>query len=322
MGESAGGRLDSWVRRHPLQLGEVSVSRLVVAFVQRFLDVRAMGLAAEMTYYAVLSLFPLFGALGASLGFLERFVGPAQATEVELAVVRGLDVVFSAEVTADVIAPLVHGLLREERAGFAIGGLLLSLFFASRYFRGVIGSLDLAYSVEERRGTIALWSLGLGYALAAVVTVTAVLSMVVIGPLLGGGHAIARWLGLGTLFEAAWNLLRWPVVFAVATGFLTLIYRFGPNVCNTWRESVPGAGVGMLALLLVAMGFRVYIQATGLQSPTIEDADAAVTLALHMVGALMAALLWLWLSSVVILGGGVLNAELSRMKEGLPPPRA
>jgi membrane protein len=322
MGMSAGDRLDQWVERYPLRVGGTSLSRLAVSFVGRFLEVRVMGLAAEMTYYALLSIFPLVGALGASLGFLERLVGAEQAGQVEVAVIRGLDVVFSPDMTADVVAPLVQGLLREERAGFALGSLLLSLFFASRYFRGVIAALDVAYSVPERRGTVSLWSLGLGYSLIAVITAMAVLSMVVIGPLLGGGRVIAGWFGLGAVFEAGWNVLRWPVVFAVATAFLALIYRFGPNVRNTWRESVPGALVGMLALLLVAVGFRAYIEATGLQSPTIEDADAAVALALHLVGALMAGLLWLWLSSMVILGGGVLNAELSRMQEGLPPPRA
>jgi membrane protein len=298
------------------------VSLLLIHAVQRFLDVRVMGLAAEMTYFALLSLFPLLGALGASLGFMERFAGSAQVEQAEATVIRALDVVFSPQMTTDVIAPLVQGLLQQERAGFAIGGFVLSLFFASRYFRSVITSLDLTYSVEERRGTVAIWTLGLGYSLAAVLTATVVLSMVVIGPLLGGGRVLATWFGLGTAFEAAWAVLRWPVVFILAAAFLTLIYRFGPNVKNTWRESLPGALFGMLALVLVAVGFRLYIEATGLQSPAIDDADAAVNLALHLVGALMAALLWLWLSSMVVLAGGVLNAELSRLQHGLPPPKA
>jgi membrane protein len=315
------GRVGRWVQRHPLRIGETSLSLLLVHAAGRFLEVRVMGLAAEMTYYALLSLFPLTGALGASLGFMERFIGSAQVEEVEATVIRALDAVFSPQMTAEVVAPLVEGLLQQERAGFAIGGFVLSLFFASRYFRSVISSLDLAYSVEERRGTVAIWTLGLAYALGAVLTAMIILSMVVIGPLLGGGRVIAAWFGLGTAFEAGWAIARWPVVFLVAAGFLTLIYRFGPNVRNTWRESLPGALFGMLALVLVAVGFRFYIEATGLQSPAIDDADAAVALALHLVGALMAALLWLWLSSMVILTGGVLNAEVSRLQDGLPPPR-
>jgi membrane protein len=73
----------------------------------------------------------------------------------------------------------------------------------------------------------------------------------------------------------------------------------------------------MTALILVAAGFRFYIQATGLQSPEIDNAEDAVVVALQVIGALMAALLWLWLSSMAILTGGVINAELSRIRQGL-----
>jgi membrane protein len=316
---SSGGRIDRWVGRHPLRVGGISASRLAVRFVDRFLQVRVMGLAAEMTYYGLLSLFPLVGALGASLGFVERLFGPEQALEMEATLIRSLDLVFSPDVTADVMAPLVQGLLQEERTGFALGSLALSLLFASRIFRSAIDTLDAAYNVEERRGTIQLWALGFVFALSAIVVAVAVLSMVVIGPLLGGARAVAEWLRLGSVFEWSWRIARWPVVFAIATAFLSLIYRFGPNVRHSWRESLPGAIIGMLALLLVAVGFRVYIGTTGLDGPAISDADDAVLFALQAFSALLAVLLWLWLSAMVVLSGGVLNAELSRIKGELPP---
>jgi membrane protein len=316
-----GSRIQQWAQRRPIPVGDISVSLLAVRFVQRFLDVRVMGLAAEMTYYALLSLFPMVGALGASLGFAERLFGAEQALAMEATIIAGLDLVFSPDVTQGVVAPLVHGLLREERAGFALGGLLVSLFFTSRVFRSAIDTLDSAYHVEERRGTLQLWGLGLLFSLAAIVVAVVVLAMVVVGPLLGGARSIAIWLRLGDVFEWSWRLARWPVVFGIATGFLTLLYRFGPNVRNTWRESLPGAVFGMFTLILVAIGFRVYIATTGLQSPQITDADDAVLLALEAFGALMATLLWLWLSAMVLLSGGVLNAEISRLR-GVPKPAA
>jgi membrane protein len=316
----ATGRVDRWIRRHPLRVGDISMSRLAERVVSRFLDVRVMGLAAEMTYYTLLSIFPLIGALGASLGFMERFFGPAQALEMEAAILRSLDLVFSADVTADLIAPLVQGLLREERTGFALGSFAVSLFFASRIFRSAIDTLDSAYRVEERRSTIQLWSLGLLFALAGVAVAALLISMVVVGPLLGGGRAIAHWIGLGAAFEWAWAIARPPVVFVAATAFLSLIYRFGPNVRHTWRQSLPGAVFGMLALVLVSSGFRVYISATGLQSPVITGADDAVAVTLQAFGALLAALLWIWLSAMMLLTGGVLNAEVARLRGETPPP--
>jgi membrane protein len=316
------GRIDMWVQRHPLRIGRLSVSRLAERVVSRFLDARVMGLAAEMTYYALLSAFPLIGALGASLGFMERLLGPEQTQAMEVAIIASLDLVFSAEMTADVMAPLVQGLLQEERTGFAVGSFALSLFFASRIFRSAIDTLDSAYRVEERRGTLQLWALGLLFSVAAVLIAALLISLIVVGPLLGGGYAIARWLGLGAVFEWVWTLARLPVVFVLATAALSLIYRFGPNVRNTWRQSVPGAVFAMLALLLVSTAFRVYISTTGLQSPEITDADDAVAVVLQAFGALMAVLLWIWLSAMVMLTGGVLNAELSRMRGETPPPAA
>lgn len=315
-------RLDRWIRRHPLRVGGVSLSRLLARIAGRFLDVRVMGLAAEMTFYAVLSLIPLLGAMGASLGFLERFIGPAETLRVEAAIILALETIFSQEATTEVITPLVQGLLRQERAGFALGGFLVSLFFASRVFRSAIDTLDSAYSVEERRGTVAVWTLGFAFSVGAVVVGTLVLSMVVVGPLLGGGHAIAGRLRLGTVYQVAWAVARWPAVFAIGAAFLALFYRAGPNVRNTWRQSLPGAVFGMAGLLIVALGLRYYLQLTGLQSPEIEDADDAVAVALQVIGALMAALFWIWLSSIVLLTGGVVNAEVSAQRGESPPPQA
>jgi membrane protein len=145
--------------------------------------------------------------------------------------------------------------------------------------------------------------------------------MVVVGPLLGGGRVIASWLGFGEPFEWIWAVARWPVVFAAATGFLSLLYHFGPNARSRWRESLPGALFGMLILVLVAIAFRLYIGVTGLRSPAISDADDAVVLVTQAFGALMAVLLWIWLSAMVLLTGGVLNAEVRRLADVRPVER-
>lgn len=314
-------RAEDRARRHPLRLGGVRLTVLSIRVLRSFLDARVMGLAAEMTYYAILSVFPLIGALGASLGFLERAAGSDAAMEMEAAVTRSLTAIFNPELTREVIAPMIEGLLREERAGFALGSFLLALFLASRVFRSAIHTLDLAYGVEERRGTAELWLLGFIFSVGAIITITMVLSMVVVGPLLGGGHLLAHRLGLDAQFTLLWNVGRWPTVFLIATGFLVVLYRFGPNVRNTWRQSLPGALFGMVTMILFAVGFRSYLQFTGSPAPTPDEAEAAVALAAQVVGAGLAALLWLWLSGIALLTGGVVNAEISRERNEVPPPQ-
>lgn len=305
-----------------MRVGRVSISLLILRLVERFMAVRVTGLAAEMTYYALLSIFPLIAALGASLGFLERLVGRDAVEQVEATLIAALAAVFSTDVTDTIITPMVQGLLTQERAGFALGGFLLSLFLASRIFRSAIDTLDAAYRVEERRGTIALWALGFLFSLGAILTATAVLSMVVVGPLLGGGRAVAHTLGLDVAFEIAWTLARWPLVILIAIAFLSLLYRTGPNVRNTWRQAYPGAVFGVVALILIAIGFRLYLEVVGTSAPGIADAEEAVNIAAQVFGALLASLLWLWLSAMAILTGGVLNAELSRIRQETPEPQA
>ena len=79
------GFVERWAHRYPLRIGDTRLTLLLVRIVRSFLGVRVMGLAAEMTYYTLLSIFPLIGALGASLGFLERIIGRAAVEQVEVA---------------------------------------------------------------------------------------------------------------------------------------------------------------------------------------------------------------------------------------------
>jgi membrane protein len=321
MAEGWFGRLEAAIQRGGIRIAGLNLPLLALKIVQRFLDVRVMGLAAEMTYYAVLSIFPLVGALAAGLGFLERLVGPEPVAEAEAMILVGLNAVFATDVTQDVFAPMIEGLLREERAGFALGSFLITLFLAGRVFRSAIHTLDVTYRVEEWRGTLELWTLGFLFSLGAIITGVIILSMVVVGPLLGGGRAIAEWFNLGDAFEVMWSLLRWPAVFLVATAYLAALYRFGPNVRNRWGQTLPGAVFAVFGVLAVSLGFRLYLEVVGVESPELIDADVAVLLAAQVIGAGMAALLWLWLTAMVVLTGGVVNAEVSRLRHELPPPQ-
>ncbi|WP_087509948.1 YihY/virulence factor BrkB family protein [Cellulomonas iranensis] len=316
-------RVEAWAHRHPVRVGRLDVLPFVVRCVRRVVDVRITGLAAEMTYFALISAVPLVTALGASLGYLERLTDPGRVAQVEDAVVGAVSHVLADDVAQEALVPLVRGLLREERTGFAIGSVLLTLWLASRMFRAAIRALDDAYTVPERRGVVAQVVLGLALALGGLVTLVTVLVLVVVGPLLGGGDEIAQRLGLGDAFGTVWALARWPVVVLVAGAYLTLLYRYGPNLPRgtTWRRAVPGALVGTVGLVLVAAAFAVYLQVAGPSGPDV-DGGRLVQVAAQVLGALLAAVLWLWVSAIVILTGGVVNAELDRRAARRPAARA
>lgn len=302
-------RIERQAARLPVRLRHRNLAVLSVRSGRRFVNVRLTGLAAEMTYYTVLSLVPLLGAVGAGLGLLERIVGERRIIELEDALVDALGGVFTAEVVDEVVAPLVRELLRQERTGFAIGSLLVSVWLASRAFRAAIRALDDAYAVDERRTLIEQWLLSLALTVGALLLVTVTLSLLVVGPLLGEGQQLAELIGLGEAFEVAWAVGRWPFLAVVIVSFLTVLYLVGPNVENTWRQCVPGAVAASVALVAVMVGFRVYLQVAGPQIPEVTTGNEAVVVAAQLLGVLAAALLFIWLSNIAVLLGGVVNAE-------------
>lgn len=294
---------------------------VTVRAVLRAGDVRVTGLAAEMSYYALISLVPIATALGSSLGFLRPLLGDEQVEQIRTSIVDALTSIFAQQVASDVLAPLVDGLLSEERTGFAVGAVVVTLYLASRVFRAAVRALDDAYRAGTRRNVVAQYALGLLFTIGALVVIVTVSLLVVVGPLLGNGSALAETLGLGDVFQVAWDWLRWPVAFAVGLAFLVLLYRYAPNITTTWRRCLPGAVLGSLGLLLVSSGFMLYVRLAA-PSTLVDDAGnaAVVRAAAQMLSLVLAGVLWLWLGSIVVLLGGILNAELDEERaEGAGP---
>lgn len=309
-------RIQHRVERREDPERRVNLVSLTLRSVRRVQETRVTGLAAEMTYYGLISLVPLALALGSSLGFLERILGTEQVAQIEQSLVDGVATVFASDVTDDVLVPLIEGLLTQERAGVAIGSVLAALWLASRMFRAAIRALDDAYAVQERRSFLALQVLGVVLAFGAVITLLTLVAMVVVGPLLGDGQQIADQFGLGAYFEVAWGVLRWPAVAAVVALYLTMLYRYGPNVDTVWTRCLPGAVLGTILLIGISLGFGQYLAYTGTSVLDRESVqDTAVQAAAQTVGLVLAGVLWMWLSSIALLTGGVLNAELERKAE-------
>jgi membrane protein len=285
---------------------------VLVRIAQRVVAVRITGLAAEMTYFAALSVLPLVTALGASLGLLERFTSSEQVDEMRRTAVDAVGVVLSDDLTRDVVSPLLTELLQQENVGVALSGLGVTLWLASRVFRAAIRALDDAYGVEERRPVLQQYALSLGFSLGAVVVLTVVLSMVVVGPLLGGAQALADQAGAGAVFAWVWTWGRWPVVVLVGVAWLTWLYRAGPNVSNSWRSALPGALVATAVLIVLTIGFRLYLGVAGPQGPEVRDSPDAVLIVGQFLGVALACLLYAWLVSIAVLLGGVVNAEWER----------
>lgn len=308
-------RVYAWAQERDASIGGRNPWLLSANVVRNSVEDRVGGLAAEMAFWALLSMLPMLVTIAALLGYAARIVGDDRLRSGQDALIRAGSVVFSSDLTREVVRPFVTGLLQDGRGGVAITGLVVALYLASRVFTATIRALDLAYRAEERRGLLQQRLIALALAGCFVLVVVVGLVLVVVGPLLGGGQALADGLGLGGAFRFAWEVVRWPLVIAMMTLFLAAVYLWGPNVNNRLRDCLPGAVLGVVTWLVASMALRVYLAAGGGgESIAVTTEDQAVALVARAIGTVVAALLWTFVTGLAILLGGELNAELERTR--------
>jgi membrane protein len=268
-----------------------------------------------MSFFAMLTLVPLTVAVGAALGQIQRFVGPEKIARGQDAAISLVRVVISPRLSDGVVDPFVRAQLNQQKGGAAIGGLLLTWWLAGRLFAATSRALDTAYDERHQRLSVHQRLIALGFAFGSVVVVFLTLGIMVDAPFLDEQRDVALEVGVSQALVTAWYLGRWPVVLLVLVAFLLCLYRYAPTVRHAWRHLLPGAVLGVLLWILAAVGFRVYL-AFGSGAPTgVVVNDARVVIIGQAVGAVVATVLWTYFSSVAILVGNELNAELGRLRD-------
>jgi membrane protein len=310
-----GDRVLAWAARRPERVFGYNPWQLGAHVLRTALRHRVTGPAAEMSFFAMLTLVPLTVAVGAALGQIQRFVGPEKIARGQDAAIALVRVVISPRLTDGVVDPFVRAQLNQQKGGAAIGGLLLTWWLAGRLFAATSRALDTAYEERHRRLSVNQRLIALGFAFGSVVVVVLTLGIMVDAPFLDEHRAVAAQFGVSQALVTAWYLGRWPVVLLVLGVFLLCLYRFAPSIRHAWRHLVPGAVLGVLLWILAAVAFRIYL-ALGRGAPTgVVVNDARVVIIGQAVGAVVATVLWTYFSSVAILVGNELNAELARMRD-------
>jgi membrane protein len=306
-------RILAWAERRPQRILGYNPWQLAAHCIRTSLRHRVTGPAAEMSFFAMLTLVPLTVAVGAALGQIQRFVGPEKIAKGQDAAISLVRVVISPRLTDGVVDPFVRAQLSQpQRGSAAIGGLLLTWWLAGRLFAATSRALDTAYHDRHQHLSVAQRLIALGFAFGSVVVVVLTLGIMVDAPFMDENQAVE--IGVSRALVTAWYIARWPVVLAVLIVFLLCLYRFAPSVKHAWRHLVPGAVLGVLLWIVAAVAFRIYL-AFGSGAPTgVVVSNAEVVLIGRAVGAVVATVLWTYFSSVAILVGNELNAELARLR--------
>jgi membrane protein len=261
---------------------------------------RVTGLAAEVAFYAVLSIFPAILALASALGSIDSVIGEDAAARVRNGLVSALDEALGAD--AGPIVNAVERLFAESSPGLLGLGVVLTIYTASRGFNALIRALDVVYEVPETRGLVKTRLLALGLAGGSLLVGSVVLAMVVLGPLFGQASDVADEVGLGSVFATLWTWARPPVLVIALTAWAATMFHLGPNHTTPWRSDLPGAVVTMVLWLFGAVGFRAYLVVAS------DDTNAV----LGALGGALTLLLWLYVMGLGLLLGAEVNAHRTR----------
>lgn len=254
-------------------------------------------LAAALTYYAVLSLFPAILALVSLVGIF----GDAQkTTDALLQIVRG----FVPAETANTVGGVVSDLANAPAAGLTLVlGLATALWSASGYVGAFGRAMNRVYEVDEGRPFIKLRGTMLVVTLFAVVVVAILAGMLVLsGPV---AEAVGGLIGLSGAFLTIWNIAKWPVMVALIIVIIAVLYYATPNVKQPkFKWMSMGSGVALFVFLLASLGFGFYVGNFGNYNKTYGA-----------LGGVIVMLLWLWILNMSLLFGAEFDAETERGRQ-------
>ncbi|GJD55593.1 YihY/virulence factor BrkB family protein [Methylobacterium dankookense] len=255
---------------------------------REFSNDRILLVAAGVTFYAILALFPAIAALVSIYGA----VADASTINTHLNEMRGL----FPDGAIDIIGGQVKRLTAKGDGTLgltAVISILISLWSANGGMKAIFDALNIAYEEEEKRSIVILNLQSLAFTAGALLFVVLALTGIVVVP------AALQVLGLD---QKAWYiaLLRFPALLLLVIGTLAVLYRYGPSRRKPkWRWVTWGSALAGVLWLIVSGLFSWYVANFGSYNETYGSLGAAIGF-----------MTWIWLSTTVVLLGAELNAEM------------
>lgn len=271
--------------------------RLLREIIKAWGEHRLGGLAAEMAFFAVLSLLPATLAVASGLGFLDRVLGTELARRAERSIVDFLELILTGEASATIQS--VRELFTSGHGSIFSFALLGAVLAFSRGLVGAIRALEVVYSVPRPEGWLKTRAKAVLLAVGTILVFGLLLSIVVVGPLFGAGVATARSLGLPQSLGELWFWLRYPVALGLVFAWATALLHYGPNHRAPLSWDLPGALLAGGLWLTASIGFRFYLE-LAVQFNQVFGA----------LGGGLILMVWFYVLSLSLLIGGEFNMAL------------
>lgn len=279
-------------REHIWRLGGLSPAELVKRTWRQFWKNRMLDRSAVLSFYFLLSLFPLILLLTSLLGMVLES-GP---------VLQDILRDYLSSILPRSASRLIDttlGEIRHHSGALKLSfGVVFTWWSAAKGMLAIVEGLNIAYGVEESR---TWWK---KYLVASALTLVSLLLLALSLLLAIEGRRfieeIAAYVGQPGLVIGTWRVLRWILLLGSIAVAFDILYMFAPNVQRLqWRWLTPGTAVALTLWLLSSFGFRMYLRYFNQYSVTYGS-----------IGAVIVLLLWLYISGAAILVGGIVNAEI------------
>lgn len=293
---TASVRHDATPSERPTDLPRAEVPGVLKRTLREFKADNLTDLAAALTYYGVLAIFPMIIVLVSVLGLIGHSVtqplisnlskvAPGPAKQIFTSAIHNVE---SGKGTAGILF---------------IVGLVGALWSASSYIAAFMRASNVVWDVEEGRPVWKTIPIRLGVTLGTVVLLTvSALAVVLTGAV---ATQVAGVLGLGHTAVTVFDIAKWPIMLLLVSLILAVLYYAGPSVRQpSIRWVSPGSILAVVVWIIASAAFAFYVANFSSYNKTYGALASVVIF-----------LVWLWITNVVILFGAELNAELERGRQ-------
>ncbi|MBH0231219.1 YihY/virulence factor BrkB family protein [Halobacillus yeomjeoni] len=269
-----------------------NIMSFIKEFVTRVKEDDIPGMAAQLAYFFLLSLFPF-------MIFLITLLGHLHIDEYR---VLSFVKTYAPPETFEIITDNLTPLLNNESGSLLSIGIIGTLWAASNGVNAIMRAFNRAHNVEESRPFLVARLIAIVLTLAMVVVIGVAFLLPVLGHAIG--VYVFSFFGLSDSFIAMWDALRWVISSIIFFIVLSFLFVTAPNKRLKYKDAVGGALFATVGWQLVSLLFSFYVSNLGNFSATYGSLGGVIVL-----------MIWFYLSGIVIIAGGEINAMIHKRRK-------